>query len=111
VVTFVAAEASTMINEFDLCLQLVANSSIDSNPGPRGTPSKSFFFLVLLVPVLEPLVEPPLFLLLLVSLVWTRPPWSKSTSAVSVVPDAAAALPFSGEEDLEDFLPQSIVKK
>ena len=110
-VTFVAAEASTMINEFDLCLQLVANSSIDSNPGPRGTPSKSFFFLVLLVPVLEPLVEPPLFLLLLVSLVWTRPPWSKSTSAVSVVPDAAAALPFSGEEDLEDFLPQSIVKK
>ena len=100
-----------MINEFDLCLQLVANSSIDSNPGPRGTPSKSFFFLVLLVPVLEPLVEPPLFLLLLVSLVWTRPPWSKSTSAVSVVPDAAAALPFSGEEDLEDFLPQSIVKK
>jgi len=111
VVTFVAAEASTMINEFDLCLQLVANSSIDSNPGPRGTPSKSFFFLVLLVPVLEPLVETPLFLLLLVSLVWTRPPWSKSTSAVSVVPDAAAALPFSGEEDLEDFLPQSIVKK
>ena len=110
-VTFVAAEASTMINEFDLCLQLVANSSIDSNPGPRGTPSKSFFFLVLLVPVLEPLVETPLFLLLLVSLVWTRPPWSKSTSAVSVVPDAAAALPFSGEEDLEDFLPQSIVKK